>query len=334
MEKPIAEEIPVQKQRQRIEAAPTRATTPTPSLSLSRTRSNPVQQNEKPRTLDQSFSGVIDPSKLTVFGDNSISPVRSQPRLISQDVPKQFQIPAVSKIRKLPDPKVVPEQDVKIVSDKESDQEFVEIPKIISESEFTVQQAAVPQTPPRVQQPLAQPRPFVAFQANDQPPRQQPVIPQQQSTFQSFPAQPSSPQQPSVVRNPPQSSFQSFPAKPATSDRTQFKPQQAVPQKPSAPFVQLNPSRAQPEIRQPQPIPFQTIPAVQPRQQPQSVQPAPPLQQRQPAPVRAPSFQSSQPTQQQTSNDIFEGRPSLFSQPIEIPATQGGASFSYEAVLG
>ena len=323
----------MQRQRQRVEAVPTRAPTQ-PSL---RTRTSPVQKKEKPRTLDQSFSGVIDPSTLTVFGDNSISPGRSQPRLISQDIPQQqFQIPEVSKIRKLPDPKVVPEQDVKIVSDKESDQEFVEIPKLIRKSELTEQQhqPAVVQTPPRVQQPLAQPRPFVAFQANEQPSRPtqfqaQPAIPQQKSSFQSFPAKPSSPQQPeraqTVARNPlPQSSFQSFPVKPATPqqpNRTKFTSQQAVSQKPAAPFV---PSRAQPEVRQPQPIPFQTIPAVQPRQQPQ--QPAQPLQQRQPTPIRA--------TQQQTSNDIFEGRPSLFSQPIEIPASQGGASFSYEAVLG
>ena len=139
---------------------------------------------------------------------------------------------------------------------------------------------------------------------------------------------------------------------------------------PTQPTLKPIPFQAQPqfqqEIRQPQPIPFNTRPAVpapvpsrpvpvpqRPAPIPQRPAPVPqrpaPVPQRQapvpqkPAPIpqrttsfsQPPAIVPQRPTPQQTtSTDIFEGRPSLFSQPIEIPSDAGGASFSYEAIIG
>ena len=139
---------------------------------------------------------------------------------------------------------------------------------------------------------------------------------------------------------------------------------------PTHPILKPIPFQAQPqfqqEIRQPQPIPFNTRPAVpapvplrpapvpqRPAPIPQRPAPVPqrpaPVPQRQapvpqkpaPIPQRTTSFSKppapvpQRPTPQQTTpTDIFEGRPSLFSQPIEIPSDAGGASFSYEAIIG
>ena len=136
---------------------------------------------------------------------------------------------------------------------------------------------------------------------------------------------------------------------------------------PTKPTLKPIPFQAQPqfqqEIRQPQPIPFNTRPAVpapvpsrpapvpqRPAPIPQRPAPVPqrpaPVPQRQapvpqkPAPIPQRTTSFSQPPapvptpQQTTPTDIFEGRPSLFSQPIEIPSDAGGASFSYEAIIG
>ena len=136
---------------------------------------------------------------------------------------------------------------------------------------------------------------------------------------------------------------------------------------PTQPTLKPIPFQAQPqfqqEIRQPQPIPFNTRPAVpapvpsrpapvpqRPAPIPQRPAPVPqrpaPVPQRQapvpqkPAPIPQRTTSFSQPPapvptpQQTTPTDIFEGRPSLFSQPIEIPSDAGGASFSYEAIIG
>ena len=129
---------------------------------------------------------------------------------------------------------------------------------------------------------------------------------------------------------------------------------------PTQPTLKPIPFQAQPqfqqEIRQPQPIPFNTRPAVpapvpsRPAPVPQRPAPIPqrpaPVPQRpapvpqKPAPIPQRTTSFSQPPapvptpQQTTPTDIFEGRPSLFSQPIEIPSDAGGASFSYEAIIG
>ena len=98
---------PPSRQRQRVVSNPVPTvvqTTQSPRTRL------PTREQEPKQTLGQSLSGIFDPESLTVFGDNNIIPqrVRDEPRLISQEIPRQeFQIPQVSKIRNLPDPKVV-----------------------------------------------------------------------------------------------------------------------------------------------------------------------------------------------------------------------------------
>merc|ERR1711862_466955 len=154
---------------------------------------------------------------------------------------------------------------------------------------------AVPVSAP--QKPVQQVQPFTHFQ-QQQPAQPRPI------PFQTQP-------QPAVPQPPPQPSF--------TPQQLNRQPQPAVPQQlnrqpqPSVP-QQLNRLLPQPEIRQPQPIPFQTRPKT-PRQL---------------VPQRQPS--QAKPAQQQASSDFFKD--SLFSQPIEIPSNSNGASFSYEAILG
>ena len=127
------------------------------------------------------------------------------------------------------------------------------------------------------------------------------------------------------------------------------------PQQPPQPFTAF---QAQPQQPNPRPIPFKTQPAIQqpssiPQQSPapaplpqQVIRPQPPVQRQpeirppQPIPFQtrpAPATPAARPAAAQppqTSTDLFQDRPSLFSQPIDIPTNAGGASFSYEAILG
>merc|ERR1712079_204357 len=117
------------------------------------------------------------------------------------------------------------------------------------------------------------------------------------------------------------------------------------PQQTPQPFTAF---QAQPQQPNPRPIPFKTQPAIQqPSSMPQQViRPQPPVQRQpeirppQPIPFQtrpAPATPAARPAAAQppqTSTDLFQDRPSLFSQPIDIPTNAGGASFSYEAILG
>ena len=310
---------PPSRQRQRVVSNPVPTvvqTTQSPRTRL------PTREQEPKQTLGQSLSGIFDPESLTVFGDNNIIPqrVRDEPRLISQEIPRQeFQIPQVSKIRNLPDPKVVknPRPITNTNLREEPVQEFVPQKQIIRNQEFVTPEF---QTPPiRVQQPVEQPKPFISFPAQPEPIKQ------------TSPVQPNpSISQPKPIK------FQSLPAIPQQPSFTQ-EPNPSLTSQQSS-FVQLSSSqqtRQQPEIRQPQPIPFQSRPAapqrVSPQRAPVPPQRAPVPSPRVPAlPQRSPALANSQPQEA----DLFEGRPSLFSQPIEIPTNSGGASFSYEAILG
>ena len=270
------------RQRQRVEQ-PTTPLIATPAPVTTK-RPRPSKQDSK-QTFSQSLNGIFDPESLTVFAD---------PKEARKPTVQQFQIPEVSKIRTLPDPKITefqpttprtrPQFQVPTVSkirivaepkivessfenfpqEKENESQFVPIQEIITDKEdlplFNVEP---------VRQPVERPKPFVSFSA----------IPQQEPTnLRPLPFQ-------APVNPPP--------------------PQQ----QPRAQFVQPSPAvqqqARQPTIRQPQPIPFQTRP----------------VQTAQPAPAPAP-------------RDPFQERPSLFDQPFEIPASAGGASFSYEAVVG
>jgi len=286
------------RQRQRTEIITARppprepVTQPAPVTARNRV---PIQDEQSKQTFNQALSGIFDPSSLTVFSDNKIAPVREEPRFISQEIPQQqFQIPQVSRIRTLAEPKVVnaasnsvDQSDIK----QELDQTFVPVQELAREK----QNGAT-----TFQQPASSP--FSVFQANPTQPTLKPIPFQAQPQFQQ------------EIRQPQPIPFNTRPAVPAP-----------VPSRP-APV----PQRPAPIPQRPAPVPQRPAPVPQ-RQAPVPQKPAP-------IPQRTTSFSQPPapvPTPQQTTpTDIFEGRPSLFSQPIEIPSDAGGASFSYEAIIG
>ena len=299
------------RQRQRTEIITAK---PTPSIPVTqpapvtaRNRVVPIQdEQQSQQTFSQALSGIFDPSSLTVFSDNKIAaPAREEPRFISQEIPQQqqFQIPQVSRIRTLPDPKVVNTAASNFVDpsdiQQELDQTFVPVQELAREkpesSPFSVFQA-------KPTQPTLKPIPF-----QTQPQFQQEIRQPQPIPFNTRPAVPAPvPQRPTPV-----------PQRPAP-----------VPQRP-APV----PQRQAPVPQRQAPVPQRQAPVPQ-RQAPVPQRQAPVPQRPAPVPQRTVSFSQQPATQQTTSPDIFEGRPSLFSQPIEIPTDAGGASFSYEAIIG
>mgnify|MGYP007048342655 CR=1 FL=1 len=297
-------------------------------------RPTPVSSNDASKqTFGQSLSGIFDPSQLTVFGENRVSPVTPQ---------QQFRMPEIPKIRTLTGPKIVSRPAPASAAIRQDiDQGFLPVQELVREEPARAVPVSAPQKPVQQVQPFthfqqqpAQPRP-IPFQTQPQPAvpqklnrQPQPAVPQQLSR-QPQPAvpqqlsrqpQPAVPQQlnrqpqPSMPQQQPQPSFapQQLSRQPQSAVPQQLSrlPQPAVPQ-------QLTRQQAQPEIRQPQPIPFQTRPKT-PRQL------VPQRQQSQP--------DASSPPQQQASSDFFKN--TLFSQPFEIPSNANGASFSYEAILG
>ena len=191
-----------------------------------------------------------------------------------------------------------------------------------------------------------------------QPQRELPVptveespAPAQQSGFTFFQAKPE--QANSVVSpaSPPSVQFQSQPAK---LNPSPFNPQTTTTFQ-AVPAVRQEPRT--PEIRQPPPPPtntFQAQPVIRPEPRAQEIRqpPPPPTTTFQAQPARAVEitrpeqipFQarpvsplSLRPTQSASVGqaNFFQGGQPLFSQPIEIPAeANGGASFSYEAIVG
>ena len=272
--------------RQRVEQPTTPLiTTPAPTTTV---RPRTLKQDSK-QTFSQSLNGILDSNSLTVFSDPKdarkpltpvqqfqipeVSKIRTLPDpKITEVQPTtarsrpQFQVPTVSKIRTFAEPKIVEPSFKNFPESQEEKENFVPIQEIITNKE----DLPLFNTEP-VRQPAERPQPFVSFSA----------LPQQEPTnLRPLPFQ-------SPVNSPPQQ------------------------QQPRAQFVQPSPAvqqqARQPTIRQPQPIPFQTRPV-------QTVN-------TQPAPAPAP-------------RDPFQERPSLFDQPFEIPANAGGASFSYEAFVG
>jgi len=287
---------------------------PQPAVSVTTQKPTPVTTNDASKqTFGQSLSGIFDPSQLTVFGDNRVSPVR-------QETPQQqFRMPEIPKIRTLTGPKIVsrPAPAAAVDIRQDIDQGFLPVQELVREEPARAVPVSAPQKPVQQVQPFthfqqqpAQPRP-IPFQTQPQP-----AVPQQlnRQLQPDVPQQLNRQPQPSVPQQQPQPSFAtqqlSRQPQPAVPQQLSRLPQPAVPQ-------QLTRQQAQPEIRQPQPIPFQTRPKT-PRQL------VPQRQKFQPAPSSAP--------QQQASSDFFKD--SLFSQPIEIPSNANGASFSYEAILG
>ena len=304
---------------------PTPVTTQRPTLSSSDAASK--------QTFGQSLSGIFDPAQLTVFGDNRVS-------LVRQETPQQqFRMPDIPKVRTLAGPKIVSRPvEISDVSQDIDQQRFLPVQELVREEPRPAAQKPVQQVQPfthfqaQQQQTATQPRPL-PFQAQPAIPQPQPAVPQQPQVLNRQPQpavpQPAVPQPQQISRSQPaipqpqQIIRQSQPAVPQPQQIPR-QPKPALPQpqpsftaqqfnrqqpQPAVPQPQLN-RQPQPEIRQPQPIPFQTRPAT-PRQ------------------LALP--QPSTP-QQQASSDFFKD--TLFSQPIEIPSNAGGASFSYEAILG
>ena len=203
----------------------------------------------------------------------------------------------MSRIRTLAEPKVVNAASNSVdQSDikQELDQTFVPVQELAREK----QNGAT-----TFQQPASSP--FSVFQANPTQPTLKPIPFQAQPQFQQ------------EIRQPQPIPFNTRPAVPAP-----------VPSRP-APV----PQRPAPIPQRPAPVPQRPAPVPQ-RQAPVPQKPAP-IPQRTTSFSQPPAIVPQRPTPQQTtSTDIFEGRPSLFSQPIEIPSDAGGASFSYEAIIG
>jgi len=306
---------PAVRQRQRIQqtttekARPAEITTTAPPLPPTPpTVASPVQVEDTKQTFGQSLTGIFDPNTLTVFGDT-----RVQPRLLPQP---QFQIPEVTAMRKLPEPRVLSINEVKDIPEFSNVRKLAE-PKIINpniekkqevkvteEARLIVRPQPVRDVPvPESQQTKGrdQPNSFTFFQAKPQPRNSLP----RPVEIQSQPAQlPKLQSQPIPFNPQPQSQPQPIPFKPQPQPQPQpipFKPQPSLP-------TPSNTFQTQPVIRQPQPINLQSRPAVA----------APP------PPPQNPAAQ----------DNFFQERGSLFSQPIEIPAEAGGASFSYEAIVG
>ena len=202
-----------------------------------------------------------------------------------QNIHSWFRMPDIPKLRTLTGPKVVSSNRKSVASSdirQDNDPGFLAVQELVRE-ESPVTAGSAPQHP------VQQVQPFTHFQAQPGP--------------SSFQPQPAVPQPQPAVPQP----------QPAVPQRTQpsFSPQ---------PLNRQPPVERQPDIRQPQPIPFQTRPAPGPR-------PAAPRQ------LVLPARQQPSPLlEQQAASDFFKD--TLFTQPIEIPTNDGGASFSYEAILG
>jgi len=313
------EETPVVRQRQRIQVPTTESaqavvipTTPPPTPppttppTTPRVATTTTTTVESKQTFDGSVSGLFDPNSLTVFGVN-----REQPRFLPPPQP-QFKIPEVTPMRKLPEPRVIAINEVKDIPEFSNVRNLPE-PRIVQPK---IQNLEVKQKPRLI--------------ATSQPVRNVPVPELQQSPERDQP-------------------FMFFPAKPQTqSTQPQQIPQRAVPTQPQQIPQRVVPTQPPPSPQRvqrpvqtrPQPIPFQS----QPRPQQPSLaaplnnfQPQPVLRQQsnfQTRPSLPASPQQSQSVQVVRESFFQEGQP-LFSQPIEIPTNaNGGASFSYEAVVG
>merc|ERR1712032_925645 len=165
-----------------------------------------------------SLSGIFDPSQLTVFGDNRVSPVR-------QETPQQqFRMPEIPKIRTLTGPKIVSRPAPAAPADirQDIDQGFLPVQELVREEPVRAVPVSAPQKPVQQVQPFthfqqqpAQPRP-IPFQTQPQPavPQQlnrqpQPAVPQQlnRQLQPAVPQQLNRQPQPSVPQQQPQPSF-------------------------------------------------------------------------------------------------------------------------------
>ena len=324
------EETPVLRQRQRIQApessrAVVTTTTPPPPTpsppSPPPPTTTPVTEDAK-QTFGQSLSGMFDTDSITVFGVN-----RDQPRLLPQPPAQpQFKIPEVSVMRKLPEPRVI--NEVRDIPKFSNNVRKLPEPKIVQQNvQKKKQEPRLLVTPqpvrnlplPEIKQALEKDQAFTFFPAKPQPTKIQPQpkeIPSQRVV-----------QQPVQTRPPP------VKARPSPV-QTRPPPVQA---RPSPVQTRPPPVRAIPSPVQarPQPVPFKPLP-----QQPSLPAPLSTFQSQpevsntnfQARPVQPPV--QRQPVQAIQDNFFQEGQP-LFSQPIEIPSQpDGGASFSYEAIVG
>merc|ERR1711953_340048 len=341
------EETPAVRQRQRIQVPTTESaqavvipTTPPPTPPPTTPPTTPsttprvatTTTVESKQTFDGSVSGLFDPNSLTVFGVN-----REQPRFLPPPQP-QFKIPEVTPMRKLPEPRVIAINEVKdipefsnvrnlpeprIVQPKIQNLEVKQKPRLIVTSQ-PVRNVPVPE----LQQSPERDQPFMFFPAKPHTQSTQP----QQIPQRAVPTQPQQILQRAVPTQPQQIPQRVLPTQP------QQIPQRVVPTQPPP-----SPQRVQRPVQtRPQPIPFQS----QPRPQQPSLaaplnnfQPQPVLRQQsnfqtRPSPSLPASPQQSQSVPAVRESFFQEGQP-LFSQPIEIPTNaNGGASFSYEAVVG
>ena len=352
-ESPVTTSKPAQKQRIRIrpptqekpepvrqrQRAESPSQTSAPAQTTPRTR---VVEKESKQTIQ--LSGIFDPSALRVFAPE---PEASTPTPSSAGNVNQFQVPEISNIRRLPEPKMTkltvttpapaqpaspfqipkirtfPEPKIveKPLKPKAPEPKIVQKPIRTKAPEPIAQKPSRPKAPkpivqkplrPKVPEPVPEQPNFVPIQEiisekEDLPlfnvePATQPL--QRPKPFVAFSAQPQQQQQPNLRPLP----FQGQPA-PQQQPRTQF----------------IQPSREQPLSRQPQPLSRQPQPA--PQQQPFIRQPQPIPFQTRPAPTPVPK----QPVP--ANQDPFTDRPSLFDS-FDLPSDFGGASFSYEAVVG
>merc|ERR1712048_811889 len=317
-------------------------TTTATTTTTSTTSSPPSAVQEAKRTFGQSLSGVFDPDSITVFGVS-----RDQPRLLPQ-----FEVPDVSNMRRLPEPRVVAISEVRDIPEFSNVRNLPE-PRIVQQKVPKQQKLEVKQEP--------------RLTVSAQPVREVPVATLQQSSgpaqplrFTFFQAKPEggnsavSPASPQTF-NPPPTSFQAVPAvrqEPSTPERRP--PPPPIPTFQAQPAIRPEPMA--PETRRPPPPPtttFQAQPAIRPEPRaPETRRPPPPptttfqaqprvpeIRRPEPIPFQArPVSPSSQRQTQPVSageENFFRGGQPLFSQPIEIPAeANGGASFSYEAIVG
>jgi len=248
-----------------------------------------------------------------------------EPRVLNEvrDIP-EFS----NNVRKLPEPKIV-QQNV-----QKSQQE----PRLL------VTPQPVRNLPlPEIKQAIEKDQAFTFFPANPQPPQE---IPSQRVVQQPVQTRPPPVQaRPSPVQTRP-------PPVQARPSSVQARPS-PVQTRPSSVQARPSPVQTRPPPLQARPSPVQSRqPPVQPRPSPVQARPQPlPPQPSLPAPLS--TFQSQpevsntnfqarpvqppvqrQPVQAIQDNFFQEGQP-LFSQPIEIPSQpDGGASFSYEAIVG
>jgi len=232
-----------------------------------------------------------------------------EPRVINE----VRDIPEFSNVRKLPEPKIV-QQNVK------------QEPRLLVTSQ-PVRNLLLPE----IKQAPGKDEAFMFFPAKPQPTNIQPQpqpIPSERVVQQPIQTRPSPLQaRPSPVQARP-SPVQARPS----PVQTRPSPLQTRP-----PPVQARPSplqtRPSPVQARPQPVPFKSLPQQPSLPAPIGTFQAQPEVSNNNFQVRPVTVQR-QPVQAIQDNFFQEGQP-LFSQPIEIPSeANGGASFSYEAIVG